>query len=72
MKTMVISAKNKLIKADLMKIAKGAGIAAAGAIATVLLEMIPNVDFGAYTVMIVALNSVICNTILKFATATKY
>jgi hypothetical protein len=61
-----------LIKEDFKKIGKGAGIAVAGAIVTVLLEMIPSIDFGSYTVAVVAINSVICNAVLKWVSATKY
>lgn len=69
---MAKSEQYDLIKEDLKKIGKGAGIAMAGAVATVLLDMIPNVDFGQYTPMIVAINSIICNMILKWSTTTNY
>lgn len=66
------SARFDLIKTDLKKIAKGAGIAAAGAIATLLLEMVPGWDFGPYTAGVVAINSVVCNMVLKFVSVNKY
>lgn len=69
---MVTSAKFDLIKQDGKKILKGAGIAAAGAVATILLDLIPGWDFGVYTPMVVAINSVICNAVLKYVTANKY
>lgn len=68
----ITSEKWQLIKTDLKKIGKGAGIASAGAIATVLLEMIPNIDFGSYTPAIVAINSIICNVILKWVSTNTY
>jgi hypothetical protein len=61
------SEKYKLNKTDLKKIGKGALIAGVGAIATYGLEIIPNVDFGEYTPVIVALISVIFNAILKYS-----
>ena len=72
LKMVTTSARFNLIKPDLLKIVKGAGVAAAGAVATVLLQMIPGIDFGPYTVVVVALNSIICNAVLKFVSVNKY
>lgn len=44
-------------KAKLLKIAKGTGYAAVGAACTYLLQLLPGVNFGQYTPLIVALIS---------------
>lgn len=67
-----ISPKWALIKQDLKSLAIGLGIALLGALATYLQENIPNVDFGNYTVIVVAVNSVIVNAIRKFVASTIY
>ena len=60
------SKKLELNKEDGMKILKGLGIALGGAAITYGLEIIPNVDFGvAYTPMVVAISSILLNTIRK-------
>lgn len=51
---------------DYKKILVGAGIALLGALATYLQDTIPGLDFGVYTPIIVAINSVIVNAIRKF------
>jgi len=48
------------------KVLIGAAVAAIGAIATYLEEYIPGVDFGSFTALAVALNSVLVNTIRNF------
>lgn len=55
-----------LNKEDGLKILKGAGIAAGGAVATYLLQILPNVDLGEYTAVIVAIASILINAGLKF------
>lgn len=57
---------------DYKKILTGAGIALLGALATYLQDTIPGVDFGLYTPVIVALNSIIVNAIRKFITSSVY
>jgi Mg2+/citrate symporter len=61
-----MSAKMTLNKEDGLKILKGAGIAAGGAVATYLLQILPNVDLGEYTAVIVAIASILINAGLKF------
>ncbi|MEW6126721.1 MAG: hypothetical protein AB1757_06760 [Acidobacteriota bacterium] len=61
-----MSPRFTLNKQDAKKILKGAAIAAGGAIATYLLQELPNVNFGQYTPLIVALASVLLNALLKF------
>lgn len=58
-------------KTQLKKIAKGAGIAGGGAVLTYLLGELPNVDFGAYTALAVAIFSTLINTGLKFLESQK-
>jgi len=60
------SPKYKLNKKDGLKIAKGAGLAAGGAIAVYLIEILPNVDFGELTYMIIPIVSILLNSVLKF------
>jgi len=47
----------------LVKIAKGTGIAAAGAALTYLAETIPGVDFGVYTPYVTAALAVVVNAL---------
>lgn len=68
----VFSPNWTLLKQDLKKLAIGAGIALLGALATYLQDTIPSVDFGAYTPIVVAVNSIIVNAIRKFVTSTVY
>lgn len=51
---------------DWMKIGKGCLIASAGAILTYLTDMIPLVDFGQYTPVVVAIWSIVVNAVNKF------
>ena len=51
------------------KIATGAGIAMAGTLATYMLEVIPTIDFGTYTGLVVAINSIIANAIRNYIKA---
>lgn len=55
-----------LNKEDGLKILKGAGIALAGALLTYLADLIPSIDFGAYTPIVVSMSSILINAILKF------
>lgn len=55
--------KGKLDKDNLVKIAKGAGIAMGGALCVYLLEIIPNLDFGALTPAVVGIASILINTV---------
>ena len=66
------SEKYSLIQEDLKRIGIGLGVALLGALATYLQDIIPNVDFGAYTPLAVAINSVIVNIIRKFVADTIY
>lgn len=68
----ITSKKNQLIKEDYKKILKGAAIACAGALATFALEVVPGIDFGQWTPIVVALNSVIANMVLKFVQINQY
>lgn len=55
------SDKLKLNKADGLKILKGCGIAMGGALLTYVAEVLPNVDFGQYTAIAVAIGGIIIN-----------
>ena len=68
----MISQKNKLIKNDYNKILKGALIASGGAFGTYLLECLPNIDLGQWTVATVAILSIVINALLKLLKETKY
>lgn len=52
-------------KADLIKVAKGAGIAAIGAVLTYLSAWISGAEFGSLTPVIVTVWSVVANAIRK-------
>ena len=58
--------KYKLNKEDGLKILKGAGLAGAGAVVIYLLEVIPNVDFGAWTAVAVAVGGILANLARKW------
>jgi hypothetical protein len=60
------SPSGQLDKTDWEKIAKGAGIAAAGAVLTYLSEAITTVEFGVYTAVAVSVFSVLINAGLKW------
>lgn len=62
------SEKFTLNKKDFQKIGIGILVAMGGAVATYLLDVIPTIDFGVYTPVVVALNSVIVNAIRKYLT----
>jgi len=61
-----------LIKQDLKRLAIGAGVALLGALATYLQDSIPNLDFGQYTPVVVAINSILVNAIRKFIVSSVY
>lgn len=60
------SQKFTLNKEDFKKVLIGAGIALLGALATYLQDTIPSIDFGVYTPVVVAINSILVNAIRKF------
>lgn len=60
------SPKFSLNTQDGKKIATGLGIAVAGAVLTYGAETIPNIDFGNYTPVVVALFSVFANAVRKW------
>lgn len=61
-----MSKQFRLNKEDGLKIAKGAGIAVGGALLTYIAQLIPNVDFGAYSALCVAIFSILINAGIKF------
>ncbi len=60
------SKKYQLNKADGSRILLGLFMAVGGAFLTYMAELIPNVDFGAYTAIVVAVASVLVNSGRKF------
>jgi len=62
------SLKFKLDKADLVAIAKGAGIAAAGAGSIYAVEAFGRLDFGIWQGAVIALTSVFVNILRKWLT----
>lgn len=69
---MVKSKFGQLISEDVKRILVGAGVAMGGALLTYIADLIPSVNFGEYTPIVVALMSVIVNTGRKLLTETKY
>lgn len=65
------SAQGSLNKTDYKKILKGAGIAASGAVLTYVLEILPGIDFGQYTLIVAPTLSVLINAVLKFIQGPK-
>lgn len=63
---MTDSPKYKLNKEDLLKIGKGAGIAAGGAFFAFLLEVLPQIDFGEISYIVIPMLSILINAALKF------
>jgi len=63
-----MSEKYKLNLTDGKKILKGAGIAGAGAVLVYLIEVIPNVDFGQWTPIAVAVGAILANFVRKYLT----
>lgn len=63
---MADSKKYQLNSADGKRILLGAFVACGGALLTYVATLIPNVDFGAYTPLVVALAGVLVNSGRKF------
>ena len=55
-----------LNKADGLKILRGAGYAVGGALVTYLLSILPNMDFGQYTLIVMPIASVLLNMGVKY------
>lgn len=60
------SKKYSLNKNDLQSIAKGAGIAIGSALITYLIELLPSVDFGDMTPIVVAVAGILLNSARKY------
>ena len=56
---------------DWKKLGIGLLIAVGGALATYLQDTIPGLDFGAFTAIVVALNSVLVNLLRKWLSGVK-
>lgn len=68
----MFSGKFSLNSIDFKKLGTGFLIALLGAVATYLQDTIPGIDFGQYTLIVGALNSLLVNLIRKFITETTY
>jgi hypothetical protein len=64
-----MSPRFSLNKTDIEKILKGACIAAGGALLAYIADLIPQIDYGPYTILVVALGSVLVNAAIKFLQA---
>lgn len=60
------SRKNSLNELDYKKVMTGMGIAMAGAGLTYIQDLIPLIDFGVWTPVVVALNSSLINAVRRF------
>ena len=65
------SKKLELNKKDGMKILKGASIAMGGALLTYATDIIPTIDWGAYTPMVVAVSGILINACWKLLQGRK-
>lgn len=65
------SQKFQLNKQDMLKVGKGAVIAVSGAFLTYFLQVLPNIDFGSLTPLVVAGLSILVNFGLKFVSTEK-
>lgn len=61
-----MSKRYQLNREDLKRIGIGALVALAGALLTYLETLIPNVEFGVYSPLAVAVNSILANAVRKF------
>lgn len=61
-----MSKRYQLNKEDLKRIGIGALVALVGALLTYLETLIPSVDFGVYTPVAVAVNSILANAVRKY------
>lgn len=66
-----MSEKFRLNKEDGIKILTGSGIAMGGALLTYLLEILPNINFGEFTPVAVAVFSILINAGRKFLEGKK-
>ena len=57
--------KYTLGQEDLLKILKGAAVAVAGALLTYIATIVTQIDFGAYTPVVVAIASILVNAARK-------
>jgi|1_EtaG_2_1085319.scaffolds.fasta_scaffold00826_15 hypothetical protein len=60
------SKKMKLNKTNGIKILKGAGIAIGGALLVYIAELLPSVNFGAYTALVVAIGGILINAVKEY------
>lgn len=66
-----MSKRFRLNKEDSIKILTGSGIAMGGALLTYILEILPSIDFGEFTPVVVAVFSILINAGRKFLEGKK-
>ena len=67
-----VSPKFSINREDIKSIARGALIALGGALVTYFVEVVPQIDFGQYTPVVVALVSILLNALRKYLSVTRY
>jgi len=67
-----VSPKYSINKDDLKSIARGGLIAIGGALVTYAIEILPKINFGDYTPIVVALISILLNSARKYLSVTRY
>lgn len=66
-----MSSRYSINAEDGKKILVGAGVAMGGALLTYIAELAPNVDFGQYTPVVVAVTSILINAARKWLAGAK-
>ncbi len=69
---MIKSKVGQLVSEDVRRILIGASVAMVGALLTYIADLIPSVNFGDMTPIVVAILSVLVNVGRKLLTETKY
>ena len=72
MTELTTSPKYKLVKEDLAKIGRGLLIVIGATILTYTADTIPNIDFGAYSPMVMGIFSVLINFARKYLARNTY
>lgn len=62
------SKKYRLNRQDMKRVGLGASVACGGAVLTYLAEIIPGIDFGVWTPIVMAVFSILVNAARKFLT----
>lgn len=70
--SVIVSDTYKLIPEDIKAIWRGAMIATAGALLTYVTQVITGANFGQWTPIVVAIWSIVANSIKKYLTTSSY